>query len=103
MEYVWKLQHRRIGPLVVSGEQRRRKSLMGRFGGGWNWELGFQLGSTTLIVNLLVCMFRFSWDPKRAQYTGGWRCKRIPWREKPFLRPESQEIPSTESGEFDGS
>lgn len=32
-----------------------------RFGGGWNWKLGFQIGGKTLIVNLLVCYVRFDW------------------------------------------
>lgn len=27
----------------------------GRFGGGWNFKFGFQLGGTTLIFNLLFC------------------------------------------------
>lgn len=34
---------------------RRRDGVMGRFGGGWNWKCGFQLGGKTLIISLLVC------------------------------------------------
>jgi len=30
------------------------KDFWGRFGGGWNWKLGFQLGYGTLIISLLV-------------------------------------------------
>jgi hypothetical protein len=26
---------------------------MGRFGGGWNYNLGFQIGSKTVILNLI--------------------------------------------------
>lgn len=33
---------------------RSRKNLWGRFGGGWNWKLGFQMGDTTLIISLLI-------------------------------------------------
>lgn len=44
---------------------------MGRFGGGWQWELGFQTGSLspqqlkeygfTLIINLLVASIRINY------------------------------------------
>lgn len=37
---------------------------MGRFGGGWKWEVGIQVGSTTVIVNLLVAYVRFYWAPR---------------------------------------
>jgi len=30
----------------------------GRFGGGWNWCLGFEIGGTTLVLNLLICSVR---------------------------------------------
>lgn len=33
---------------------RSRENLWGRFGGGWNWKLGVQVGSTTVMVFLLV-------------------------------------------------
>jgi hypothetical protein len=35
-------------------DKRSRHSFMGRFGGGWNWKLGFQAGGGTLIISLLV-------------------------------------------------
>ena len=38
--------------------QHRSGGLWGRFGGGWNWALGFTLGSRTLILNLLVVSLR---------------------------------------------
>ena len=65
--YVWKLQPIYIGRLRISGEQRRKKNLWGRFGGGWNWALGFEASRTSLILNLLVCMFRFSWHRKQER------------------------------------
>ena len=34
------------------------KNLWGRFGGGWNWELGFQASRSTLILNVLVFSIR---------------------------------------------
>lgn len=45
----------------LSIEWRKRSSFMGRFGGGWNWCIGFELGSTSLIINCLVFMIRLSW------------------------------------------
>ena len=38
---------------------RSKDNLWGRFGGGWNWILGVQVGSTTVIANCLV--FSLSW------------------------------------------
>ena len=38
---------------------RRTNSLLGRFGGCWNWALGFQAGASTLIINCLVFSVRF--------------------------------------------
>lgn len=32
--------------------------MFGRFGGGWNWKLGFQSGGNTLIISLLVAEVR---------------------------------------------
>lgn len=37
----------------------------GRFGGGWQWELGFQIGGSTIIINLLFCSLRI--DKKKKQ------------------------------------
>ena len=48
-----------IGRLKMTFRWRSKKNPMGRFGGGWDWELGFQVGSRTTIVNLLVCSLRF--------------------------------------------
>lgn len=34
----------------------------GRFGGGWNWCLGFNAGGSTIIFNLLFGIVRISWE-----------------------------------------
>lgn len=46
---------------TITFEQRKKSSYMGRFGGGWNWELGFQICSDNLIINLLVMSIKVSW------------------------------------------
>lgn len=43
-----------FGRFEVKAQMRSRKYAMCRFGGGWNWKLGVQIGSTTLIFDLLV-------------------------------------------------
>ena len=53
-----------LGRFAVGFNWRSKDSLMGRFGGGWNWILGIQIGSTTTIINLLVCSLRFYWRKK---------------------------------------
>ncbi len=55
--------------LEASFSWRGRKSLMGRFGGGWQWQFGFEAGSWhdwkwTIIASLLVCSIRFEFDLK---------------------------------------
>ena len=47
------------GRLSITYTQRSRKLLWGRFGGGWQWKLGFMAAGKTVIVNLLVCSIRF--------------------------------------------
>lgn len=49
-----------IGRLRVTFHWRSRKNLWGRFGGGWNWIVGFEIGGSTIILNLLICSLRFS-------------------------------------------
>ena len=49
---------RRIGRLKITYRWRSKNCLWGRFGGGWNWELGVQVGGHTAIINLLVCSIR---------------------------------------------
>ncbi len=61
-------KHVRVGKLHITFEWRSRKNLWGRFGGGWNWKLGFQASGHTLILSLLVCSLTFylktKGDPK---------------------------------------
>ncbi len=45
-------------------QQNKRSLFMGRFGGGWNWNLGFQAGGRTIILNLLWGSVRISWGKK---------------------------------------
>lgn len=35
---------------------KKGDAYMGRFGGGWNWSVGFQLGNSAFILNCLVFM-----------------------------------------------
>ena len=49
-----------IGKIKLSSEHRKPNNLFGRFGGGWNWMLGFRLGDTTLIIHFLVFDVRIS-------------------------------------------
>ena len=39
---------------------------MGRFGGGWQWKLGFQIGGRTLIVSLLVADLIFTLEEQKS-------------------------------------
>ena len=54
----------RIRRLTIIFEHRNKKDHMGRFGGGWNWELGFVAGPNSLILNLLVFSLRFDLERK---------------------------------------
>ena len=49
-----------IGPYTLHYTRRSSKSTMGRFGGGWQWNIGAQWGRTTLIINLLVASVRIT-------------------------------------------
>lgn len=46
--------------LHVTYERRSGNDLHGRFGGGWQWKLGFQAGGRSVIVNLLVANVRLT-------------------------------------------
>jgi hypothetical protein len=48
-----------IGRLEVDFSWRSKKNLWGRFGGGWNWKLGFQSSGRNIIFSLLVCELSF--------------------------------------------
>lgn len=53
-----------IGRLKIKFEKRSSQNLWGRFGGGWNWKVGFQAGGRTVIFDLLVCSVRLSLEEK---------------------------------------
>lgn len=40
---------------------------MGRFGGGWNWCLGFRAGGKTIYLELLVGAISISWYPEKPK------------------------------------
>ena len=54
---------RRIQIRIIKNSRKRP---WGRFGGGWNWELGFQASSSTVILNLLVLSVRI-YRPKKVK------------------------------------
>jgi len=43
-----------VGRLEIYFHWRSKKNLWGRFGGGWNWKLGFQAGGRTIIFYFLI-------------------------------------------------
>lgn len=51
--------------IQITIEQRKKNSWMGRFGGGWNWEFGLQVGGSDLIINLLVLSIKFHIGDRR--------------------------------------
>lgn len=54
--------------LRIKFSWRSKKCMWGRFGGGWQWALGFESASTCIIFNLLICHVRVSWyKEKEAQ------------------------------------
>lgn len=50
----------------VTFEWRSGKSPMGRFGGGWNWKVGVQVGGSSVILNLFVCMLRIEFRKRNG-------------------------------------
>ena len=51
MSVYWKRQWWRV---EVGFSWKSSDSIFGRFGGGWNWKLGFQAGGGTVIISLLI-------------------------------------------------
>lgn len=49
---------------TVKYERRFKSNFMGRFGGGWNWKLGVQVGATTWIFNLLIATVRVNFKKR---------------------------------------
>lgn len=63
-------QHRGSAALLSSDSERkgvgkpygwRGSDGMGRFGGGWNWCLGFRIGGSSIYIELLVGAITISW------------------------------------------
>jgi hypothetical protein len=52
---------RRVGRVKFVFNWRAAPGPWGRFGGGWNWALGFEAGGSTVMLHLLVAMLRVSW------------------------------------------
>lgn len=50
-----------IGKLKIEFEYLKTSNVFGRFGGGWNWVLGIQVGSSTVIFNLLIFRIRIDY------------------------------------------
>ena len=44
----------------ISFRWRSKKNLWGRFGGGWNWALGFMKSGRTILLYLLICSISIS-------------------------------------------
>lgn len=55
-----------IGRLKVSTRLRSSKCLWGRFGGGWNYQIGIRAGGSTIIVYLLIYEITISWYKEQA-------------------------------------
>lgn len=43
------------------------RSLWGRFGGGWRWKLGIDIGGKTILFHLIWGSVSFSWVPPEKE------------------------------------
>lgn len=59
----------RVWPLGVEFVLPGGHEFWGRFGGGWQWRLGIDIGRSAhgAVVNLLVGYVRLRWLPKRGE------------------------------------
>ena len=48
-----------IGKVHISFRWRSSKALWGRFGGGWQWAVGFEASKRTLLLNCLIFSLMF--------------------------------------------
>lgn len=62
---------------------RDADGLMGRFGGGWNYKLGVQVGGSTVIVSLVLFDLRFAW------YSSDGKTKYLERRQKRLEKAEA--------------
>ncbi len=49
-----------LGYYVSFSRWGKYESRVGRFGGGWKYKLGIQMGGSSIIINLLYGMIRIS-------------------------------------------
>lgn len=67
MPYIWACNQNKIEVvkkvkikrLEITYHWRSKKNLWGRFGGGWNWNIGIQISGRTMIINVLIFSLRF--------------------------------------------
>ena len=57
-----------IGRICVAFSARSSDGFMGRFGGGWNWKLGAQIGGTTAIFSLLIADLSISLSKRKGGF-----------------------------------
>lgn len=50
----------RVGNFHFSFHWGDKTSMWGRFGGGWQWALGFEASKSSLLLNCLVCSLMIS-------------------------------------------
>jgi hypothetical protein len=53
-----------VGRLAVTFHWRSSQGIWGRFGGGWQWVVGIEVGGSTVLFNLLFCTLRFYLRPR---------------------------------------
>lgn len=51
-----------IGRIKIKFSCLGRDAFMGRFGGGWQWKVGFQAGGRCLLISLLVAELRLEYE-----------------------------------------
>jgi len=56
-----------FGNLRIIFSWRSSKNRAGRFGGGWQWKVGFQSCSTSVIFNLLICNVAIAWYKEKEK------------------------------------
>ncbi len=56
----WRIRDRR-----VRYQRKTADEPLGRFGGGWQWEVGFQVAGSTVILNFLIFSLRIERKKKR--------------------------------------
>jgi len=54
----WTLRSLIIGNFEIQSRSGG-SDLWGRFGGGWNWKVGIQVGGSSVIITLLTFSIRF--------------------------------------------